>query len=117
MSRVYQKGSKSLGQVASGILEDGFAVAMVGLTLLGVAGVVYKSLKPGGWISTGLDSLWHKSPWLVWLAGFGLAVVVIAVKHHLDRTPSRTAGGNLLTYAFVGLGMFFFFKLIITGSL
>ena len=41
MSRVYQKGSKSLGQVASGILEDGFAVAMVGLTLLGVAGVVY----------------------------------------------------------------------------
>jgi hypothetical protein len=117
MSRAYQKGSKSLGQVVAALLEDGFAVAMVGLTLLGVAGVVYRSLKPDGWISSALDSLWHKSPWLVWLTGFVVALAILAVKHTYDRSPNRTGSGNFIVYGFVALGLFFFFKLFVTGSL
>jgi hypothetical protein len=108
MSRVYQKGSKSLGQVMSTVLEDAFAVAMVGLTLLGVSGLVYKSLKP---------NLWQKSPGLVWFAGFGLAAVTLIIKHYYDLAPSRNRSGNLIAYGFVALGLFFFFKLVITGAL
>jgi hypothetical protein len=117
MSRVYQKGSKSVGQLMSSMLEDAFAVAMVGLTLLGVAGLVFKSFNPQGWISKLLDGLWQKSPGLVWLAGIGLAALIIVGKHYYDRTPSNTRSGNFIAYAFVALGMFFFFKLIVTGSL
>jgi hypothetical protein len=117
MSRVYQKGSKSLGQVMSTVLEDAFAVAMVGLTLLGVSGLVYKSLKPEGWLSMGLDNLWQKSPGLVWFAGFGLAAVTLIIKHYYDLAPSRNRSGNLVAYGFVALGLFFFFKLVITGAL
>jgi hypothetical protein len=100
MSRVYQKGSKSLGQVMSTVLEDAFAVAMVGLTLLGVSGLVYKSLKPEGWLSMGLDNLWQKSPGLVWFAGFGLAAVTLIIKHYYDLAPSRNRSGNLIAYGF-----------------
>ena len=117
MSRVYQKGSRSLGSVVSSLLEDGFALAMVGLTVLGVAGLAYKSLKPEGWLSSALENLWDKSPGLVWLCGFGLAAVTLGLKHYLDRTPSRTRGGNLIAYVFVALGLFFFFRLLITGNL
>jgi hypothetical protein len=117
MSRVYQKGSKSLGQVMSSLLEDAFAVAMVGLTLLGVAGIIYKSFRPEGWISGVLDSLWQKSPGLVWMAGLGAAALIILVKHYYDRSPSSSRSGNFIAYAFVALGLFFFFKLIVTGAL
>jgi hypothetical protein len=117
MSRVYQKGSKSIGQLTSAVLEDAFAVAMVGMTLLGVAGVVYKSLKPEGWLSVGLDTLWEKSPGLVWFTAFSLAAVTLVVKHYYDRAPSRNRSGNLVAYAFVAMGLFFFFKLVVTGTL
>jgi hypothetical protein len=117
MSRVYHKGSKSIGQVVSGLLEDAFAVAVVGLTLLGVAGIVYRSLKPEGWISASLETLWDKSPGLVWVVGFGLTATTLALKHYYDHSPSRSRSGNLIAYAFIGLGLFFFFKMIITGSL
>jgi hypothetical protein len=48
---------------------------------------------------------------------FSIAAVTLAVKHHFDRDPRLTSRGNVLAYAFVALGLFFFFKLLITGSL
>lgn len=117
MSRVYERSSRSLGQLVSNLLEDAFAVAMVGLTLLGVAGLVYKSLKPEGWLSSALEGLWDKSPGLVWIVGFGVAVVTLAAKHYYDRNPRGDRKGNFVAYVFVALGLFFFFKLVVTGSL
>jgi hypothetical protein len=117
MARAYQKGSKTLGQVISSIVEDAFAVAMVGLTLLGVAGVLYKAFKPEGWVSATLESLWQKSPGLVWIAGFGLTFVVLLIKHTFEGSPGRGRTSNFVAYAFVAIGLFFFFKLIITGAL
>jgi hypothetical protein len=117
MARAYQKASKTLGQVVSGVVEDAFAVAMVGLTLLGVAGLIYKAFRPQGWVNVTLESLWQQSPGLVWIVGFGLTLVILFIKHTFDLTPSRGRTGNLIAYAFVALGVFFFFKLIITGAL
>jgi hypothetical protein len=117
MSRVYQKSSRSLGQMVSNLLEDAFAVAMVGLTLLGIAGLVYKGLRPDGWVSSILEGLWEKSPGLVWIVGFGVAAATLTAKHYYDRNPRGNRSGNLVAYAFVALGLFFFFKLLVTGSL
>jgi hypothetical protein len=99
-------------------LEDGVAVAVVGLVVLGVGGLVFKLLNPEGWLSDWLGRLWDRSPGLVWLAGFAGAAVVIFGKHVYDRNPrGDSARGNLVVYAFLALGLFFFFKLIVTGSL
>jgi hypothetical protein len=118
MSRVSGRTSKSLSQMLRSGLEDAVAVAVVGLVVLGVGGLVYKLLNPDGWLSEWLGRLWNKSPGLVWAVGFIGAAVVILGKHAYDRNPRGNATrGNLVVYAFLALGLFFFFKLVVTGSL
>jgi len=99
------------------VIEDAVSIGVVGLVVLGVGGLLYKALKPEGWITTSLGQLWEKSPGLVWLAGFVIAVITLGFKHYFDRSGRRTSRANLLVYAFLALGLFFFFKLIVTGNL
>jgi len=99
------------------MIEDAVSIGVVGLVVLGVGGLLYKALKPEGWITTALGHLWDRSPGLVWLAGFGIAAVTLVSKHYLDRGTQRSSRGNLLVYAFLALGLFFFFKLLVTGNL
>jgi len=99
------------------LFEDVLAVGVVGFVVLGVGGLIYKLLSPEGWVSGWLDHLWAKSLGLVWLAGFGGAILVIALKPRYDRTPHGSGRGNPVVYAFLALGLFFFFKPVITGTL
>jgi hypothetical protein len=118
MNRVSGRTSKSFSHMLRSGLEDAVAVAVVVLVVLGIGGLVYKLLNPDGWLSDWLGRLWAKSPGLVWLVGFVGAAVVIFGKHAYDRNPrADSARGNLVVYAFLALGLFFFFKLIVTGSL
>jgi len=98
-------------------MAEVFSIALICLVVLGLAGVLYKSLMPGGWISSLLDQLWTKNPWLVWLVGFGSASVLAAAKWWFDRDPDAGRRSEALAYAFMALGLFFFFKLLVTGSL
>jgi len=100
------------------LLEDALAVMVVGFVVLGVGGLVYKMLRPDGWVSNWLQRLWDQSPSLVWLAGFLCAILVIAGKHIYHRNArGSSARGNAIAYAFLALGLFFFFKLLVTGAL
>jgi hypothetical protein len=74
-------------------------------------------LRPGGWLGSGLDYLWEKGPGLVWLAGFALVLGGAAFKRVFF--PRRTAAdqSDLLLYFCVALGVFFLFRLLVTGSL
>jgi len=118
MNRVSGRTSKSFGHMLRSGLEDAVAVAVVGLVVLGVGGLVYKLLNPDGWLSDWLGRLWDRSPGLVWVVGFVGAAVVIFGKHVYDRNPhGNSTRGNLVVYAFLALGLFFFFKLVVTGSL
>jgi hypothetical protein len=118
MSRVTSRSPRSLAQILRGALEDSLAVAVVGLVVLGVGGLVYKLLSPQGWLTGWLGELWNSSPGLVWLVAFGGAIAVILGKHFYDRNPhGRSNRGNLIVYGFLALGLFFFFKLIVSGSL
>ncbi len=118
MNRVSGRTSKSFSHMLRSGLEDAVAVAVVGLVVLGVGGLVYKLLNPDGWLSDWLGGLWAKSPGLVWVVGFVGAAVVIFGKHVYDRNPrGNSTRGNLVVYAFLALGLFFFFKLVVTGSL
>jgi len=111
------RSSRSLRQLVASVAEDALALAVVGFTLLGVGGVAYKALSPDGWVSSALSRLWDKSPGLVWLAGFAVATITLVAKHHYDRDLRLGRRGDLVAYAFIALGLFFFFKLVITGSI
>jgi len=89
---------------------------LLALVLLGVIGLAYRVLRPGGWAGTVLDYLWGKSPGLVWAAAFGAVIAAAFLKGVLF--PRRgDSHGDLLLYVGVAVGLFFFFKLIATGSL
>jgi hypothetical protein len=104
-------------QGASGLIADALSIALICLVMLGVAGVLYKALAPGGWLTMALDQIWSKNPWLVWLIGFGSAASLAAGKWWLDRNPGAGRRSEALVYALMALGLFFFFKLLVTGSL
>lgn len=98
------------------LLADVGSILLLALMLLGTVGLGYRILRPGGWASTLLDYLWEKSPGLVWGAGFGLVIAAAVLKGMLF--PRRgDSHGDLLVYVAVAIGVFFFFKLIATGSL
>ena len=111
------KPHSSLQQGAGGLVADAFSIALICLVVLGLAGVLYKALVPGGWVSRLLDELWIRNPWLVWLVGFASASLLAAAKWWLDRNPGAGRRSEALAYAFMALGLFFFFKLLVTGSL
>jgi uncharacterized membrane protein YecN with MAPEG domain len=99
------------------LLEDMLAIGLVGLSVLGVAGVAYKLFRPEGWGTSLLAYLWSKSPWLVWLAGFSIAAITLWAKHTYDRNPDGRRTGNFATYFLIVLGLFFLFRLMVTGRL
>jgi hypothetical protein len=111
------KPNSSLQQGAGSPVADAFSIALISLVVLGLAGVLYKALAPGGWVTSLLDHLWSTNPWLVWLIGFGSASLLAGAKWWLDRNPDAGRRSEALAYAFMALGLFFFFKLIVTGSL
>ena len=117
MNRVSGRTSKSFGHMLRSGLEDAVAVAVVGLVVLGVGGLVYKLLNPDGWLSdwlgkfSGQESRAGLGGWLCWRRRGDLR------QARVRRNPrGNSARGNLVVYAFLALGLFFFFKFVsLTG--
>jgi hypothetical protein len=102
-------------------LSDAFAsifnIALLLLLLLGVCGLIYKALKPGGWMGHVLDAAWHAHPGFAALAGMGALAGLVAAKRWLDATSEDGSRGDILVYAGLALGLFFAFELFVNGSI
>ena len=103
--------------LSGGLLEDAVNIAAIAFVVLGLGGSLYKSLAPGGWLTLVLDRLWDQNPWLVWLLGFGSAALLALARWWLSHNPRADMRGDVLVYTFLALGLFFSFKLIVTGTL
>jgi hypothetical protein len=100
----------------SNLLADAGSIALLALVLLGLVGLGYRALRPGGWLGTTLDYLWEKSPGLVWLVAFAIVLGGAVARHLFFPRRQQPFQSDLLLYAGVALGLFFLFKLIVTGS-
>lgn len=98
-----------------GLIADVLSFLLICLVLLGLAGVLYKTLGPEGWVSAVLDQLWNTHPGFVWLVGFAAASGLAAARWWLNRGSGQRS--EIVAYGFMALGLFFFFKLVVTGSL
>jgi hypothetical protein len=114
MARPAFRSSSRGGGLLGGLIEDLGAITLVGLVVLGLGGIAYRLFKPEGWGSSLLGYLWDKSPWLVWLGAFSIAALTLAGRHVM---VTRGSSGNLFTYLLLGSGVFFLFKLVVTGNL
>ena len=83
----------------------------------GFGGLIYKALRSGGWIETLLGSFWAQHPVAAIVALLAAAGVAALVKSYFDRVSMFGKRGDVLVYGCLALGLFFAFKLVVTGTL
>ena len=103
------------------ILQEGvqtlFHLLLFSLLVLGFGGLLYKALHTGGWVESVLGGIWDQHP--------TMAIVVLLTAlagatwgtRLFDRIPMFGKRGDVLVYCCLALGVFFAFKLVVTGSL
>ena len=101
----------------SNLFADVGSIALLALVLLGLVGLAYRILRPGGWLGSTLDYLWEKNPGLVWLTGFGIVLFGAMARNVFFPRRNQAYHGDLLLYIGVALGLFFLIRLVATGSL
>ncbi len=103
------------------ILQEGFQtlfhLLLFSLLLLGFGGLIYKALRSGGWIESLLGSFWAQHPTMAIMALLGAMGVAAVAKNYFDSHAMFGKRGDLLVYGCLALGLFFAFKLVVTGTL
>ena len=104
------------------LLQEGiqtlFHLLLFSLLLLGFGGLIYKALRSGGWIQSILESFfWAQHPATAIVALLAAVAVAAGAKRYFDNVSMTGKRGDVLVYGCLALGLFFAFKLIVTGTL
>ena len=103
------------------LLQEGiqtlFHLMLFSLLLLGFGGLIYKALRSGGWIQSLLESFRAQPPATAVVALLFAVGVAAGAKRYFDNGSITGKRGDVLVYGCLALGLFFAFKLIVTGSL
>jgi hypothetical protein len=103
------------------ILQEGvqtlFHLLLFSLLLLGFGGLIYKALRSGGWIESILGGFWAQHPAMAIVALLGAVGVAAMAKRYFDNATMFGKRGDILVYGCLALGLFFAFKLVVTGTL
>jgi len=94
-----------------------FHLLLFSLLVLGFGGLVYKALRPEGWMSNVVGQAWNAHP----VAAIVFCITALAAAmwgtRFFERLPLFGKRGDMLVYCCLALGLFFAFKLAVTGSL
>jgi hypothetical protein len=103
------------------VLQEGiqtlFHLLLFSLLLLGFGGLIYKALRSGGWIESLLGSFWAQHPAMTIVTLLGAMGVAALTKRYFDNASMFGKRGDVLVYGCLALGLFFAFKLVVTGAL
>lgn len=103
------------------ILQEGiqtlFQLLLFSLLLLGMGGLIYKALRSGGWIESILGTFWGQHPAMAIVALLTAIVLAAGAKRYFDSRAMFGKRGDMLVYGCLALGLFFAFKLAVTGAL
>ena len=103
------------------LLQEGiqtlFHHMLFSLLLLGFGGLIYKALRSGGWIQSLLESFRAQPPATAVVALLFAVGIAAGAKRYFDHGSMTGKRGDVLVYGCLALGLFFAFKLIVTGSL
>jgi hypothetical protein len=92
-----------------------YSFGIIGLSLMGMAGIIYHVLAPAGALSSWILSLWARHPFFATLVLIGLVAMVLAAR--TGELGIRASRSDLPLYVFVGLGTFFAGRLVVCGTL
>jgi len=109
--------AKGLYNLVQEGLQTLFHLLLFSLLLLGFGGLIYKALRSGGWIETLLTNVWTQHPAMTVVALFGAIASIAGARRFFNNAATLGKRGDLLVYGCLALGVFFAFKLLVTGSL
>jgi len=103
------------------ILQEGvqtlFHLLLFSLLVLGFGGLLYKALRSGGWVESVLGRIWDQHPTVAIVTLLAALAGATWGTRMVDRLPLFGKRGDMLVYCCLALGVFFAFKLVVTGSL
>jgi len=103
------------------ILQEGVQtllhLLLFSLLVLGFGGLLYKALRSGGWVEGMLGRIWDQNPTLAILTLLAVLAGATWGTRLFDRLPMFGKRGDVLVYCCLALGLFFAFKLAVTGTL
>lgn len=117
LSDLTSRPVKSVVSIVQEGVQTLFHLLLFSLLLLGFGGLIYKSLRSGGWVESLLGNVWAQHPGMAIMALLGGLTVAMAAKRYFNNTATFSRRGDVLVYGCLALGLFFAFKLIVTGTL
>lgn len=86
------------------------------LMILGVGGTMFKVLMPDGWLKIFMHEIWQLNTGFMLIIPVFALIAFILAKRWLDGFNAKATLGDLIMYAWMALGLYFAFKLLVTGS-
>jgi hypothetical protein len=103
------------------LVQDGlqtlFHLMLFSLLLLGFGGLIYKALRSGGWVESILGRFWAEHPTAAVVAVLATVGAAVVTRRYFDKVSMFGKRGDYLVYGCLALGLFFAFKLVVTGAL
>ena len=94
-----------------------FQLMFLSLLLLGLGGLVFKAVRPGGWLEGLLGGAWAINPGYAMLVAVALFIGGAWVKRAAERQSIFRQRGEWLLYSGLALGAYFAIRLIATGTI
>lgn len=117
MSNLTARPGKTVMQMLQEGIQTLFHLLLFSLLVLGFGGLVYKALRPEGWMASTVGEVWRLHPVAAILFGAGALGAALWGTRLFERLPLFGKRGDMLVYCCLSLGLFFAFKLAVTGSL
>ena len=117
MSNLTARPVRSVLQLIQEGLQTLFHLMLFSVLVLGFGGLVYKALRPEGWMTGVMGHVWGQHPVAAILLSIAAVCGAMWAARFFERLPLFGKRGDMLVYSCLALGMFFAFKLVVTGSL
>lgn len=117
MSNLTARPGRTVLQLIQEGLQTLFHLMLFSLLVLGFGGLVYKALRPEGWMTGVVGQVWGQHPVAAILLGIAAVCGSMWATRFFERLPLFGKRGDMLVYCCLALGLFFAFKLVVTGSL
>jgi hypothetical protein len=102
------------------ILQEGvqtlFHLLLFSLLVLGFGGLLYKALRSEGWVEGVLGRIWDQHPTAAIVTLLAVLAGATWGTRLFERLPLYGKRGDMMVYCCLALGLFFAFKLVVTGS-
>ncbi len=117
MTNLTARPGRTVLQLIQEGLQTLFHLMLFSLLVLGFGGLVYKALRPEGWMTGVVGQVWGQHPVAAILLGIAAVCGAMWATRFFERLPLFGKRGDMLVYCCLALGLFFAFKLVVTGSL